>query len=86
MANIASAKKRDRRTLRRTAVNRARIGRVRSFIKKVEAAIAAQDRAGAEAALRAAEPEMMRGVGKGVFEQNTMSRKLSRLSRRVQTL
>ena len=80
MANHKSAKKRIRQTERRYDVNGARRSRIRTSIKKVEAAIAAGDKAGAETALKAAQPEMMRGAQKGVFHKNTMSRKLSRLS------
>jgi len=86
MPNIASAKKRVRQTERRTAVNRARRSRIRSSIKSVESAIAAGDKDAARAALKAAEPEIMRGVTKGVIEKNTASRKVSRLSARVKAL
>ena len=86
MANHKSAKKRIRQTARRTEVNGNRRGRVRTFIKKVEAAIAAGDQNVARDALRAAEPEMARGVSRGVFHKNTMARKLSRLSARVKAM
>ena len=86
MANIQSAKKRIRQTERRTAVNRARTSRVRTYIRRVEDAIAAGDKDGATAALKAAEPEMMRGASKGAFHKNTMSRKVSRLSAQVKAL
>jgi len=86
MPNIASAKKRTRQTERRTAVNRARRSRIRSAIKQVETAIASGDKPAASAALKAAEPEIMRGVSKGVIEKNTASRKVSRLSARVKAL
>lgn len=80
MANHKSAKKRIRQTERRTDVNIARRSRIRTFIKKVETAIASGDKAGAEAAFKVAQPEMMRGAQVGVFEKNTMARKLSRMS------
>lgn len=86
MPNIASAKKRMRQTERRTAVNRARRSRIRGTIKMVETAIASGDKDAARAALKAAEPEIMRGVTKGVMEKNTASRKVSRLSARVKSL
>ncbi|MBI5165553.1 MAG: 30S ribosomal protein S20 [Magnetospirillum sp.] len=86
MAHHASAKKRIRQTERRTEVNRARVSRIRTFVKKVEMAIAAGDSEGARAALKAAEPEMMRGVKGGVLHKNTASRKVSRLSARVKTM
>ncbi len=83
MAHHPSAKKRIRQTERRTAVNRNRTSRIRSFLKKVELAIAAGDTAAAKDALRAVEPEMMRGVQAGVLHKNTASRKVSRLTARV---
>ena len=83
MAHHKSAQKRIRQTVRRSAVNIARTGRVRTFIKKVEQAIAAGDRAKAQDALRLAEPEMMRGANKGIVRKNTMSRRISRLSKRI---
>ncbi len=86
MANTASAKKRARRDERRTEINRARRARVRTFVKKVEAAIAGGDKTAASAALKAAEPELARGVAKGVLHANTASRKVSRLSARIKTL
>jgi len=86
MPNTASAKKRVRQTVRRTEVNRARVSRIRTFIKKVEVAIATGDKKAAQAALNAAEPEMMRGVTKGVLRRNTASRKVSRLSARIKAL
>ena len=85
MAHHKSAKKAIRQTERRTAVNRARISRVRSFIKKVETAIESGDKKAAEA-LKAAQPEMHRGVRTGVLHRNTASRKLSRLSARIKSL
>jgi len=86
MPNIASAKKRMRQTERRTAVNRARRSRIRGAIKEVETAIGAADKDAARAALKVAEPEIMRGVTKGVIAKNTASRKVSRLSARVKAL
>ena len=86
MPNIDSAKKRVRRTRKRTEINHARKTRIRSSIRKVEEAIAKGDAAAARAALQAAEPEIMRGVAKGVVHGNTGSRKVSRLSRRVANL
>jgi small subunit ribosomal protein S20 len=86
MAHHKSAKKAIRQTERRTLVNRGRISRVRSFIKKVEAAIEAGDKKLAADALKAAQPEMHRGVRTGVLHRNTVSRKLSRLSARIKSL
>lgn len=83
MANTPSAKKRVRQIARRTEVNKARRSRIRTFIRKVEEAIAAGDREQALAALRAAQPEIMRGAGKGVLHRNTASRKISRLHLRI---
>ena len=86
MANHKSAKKRIRQTARRTDVNGARRSRIRTYIKKVETAIGAGDQAAAQEALKAAQPEMMRGAQKGVFHKNTMSRKLSRLSAAIKQI
>jgi small subunit ribosomal protein S20 len=86
MPNIDSAKKRVRQNAKRTAVNHARKGRVRSFTRKVEEAIASGNKAEALAALKAAEPEIMRGASKGVLHRNTGSRKVSRLARRAAKL
>ena len=86
MANIASAQKRIRQTVKRTARNAARKSRMRSFVKKVEAAIAAGDKVAANAALRVAQPEMQRAVIKGVVHLNNVSRKISRLSARIKSL
>jgi small subunit ribosomal protein S20 len=86
MPNIASAKKRVRTTAKRTAVNHARKTRIRTYTRKVEEAIAAGDKKAALAALKAAEPEIMRGVSKGVVHKNTGSRKVSRLTKRVSKL
>ncbi len=86
MANTASARKRIRQTLRRTQRNQARKSRMRTFIKKVEAAISGGDKGVAAAAFRAAQPEMQRAAGKGVIHSNTVARKLSRLSARIKAM
>ncbi len=86
MANTASARKRNRQTERRTERNQARKSRMRTFIKKVELAIAGGQQEVAAAALRAAQPEMQRAAGKGVTHANTVARKLSRLSARIKAL
>ncbi len=86
MANIKSAKKRIRQTERRTALNRARMSRVRSFVRKVETAIATGDKAVAQDAFKSAQPEIMRGVTKGVLHKNTMARRLARLSAQIKSL
>jgi small subunit ribosomal protein S20 len=86
MANTASARKRVRQIARRTERNHARKSRMRTFVKKVEAAIAGGDKEVAAAALRAAQPEMQRAAGKGVTHRNTVARKLSRLSARIKAL
>ena len=86
MAHHKSAKKRIRQTVRRTAINRARTSRVRTFLKKVEDAIATGDKVAARAAFVEAQPEMQRGVVKGILHRNTVSRKLSRLSARIKAL
>ncbi len=86
MANTPQAKKRIRRNARRTEVNGARVSRIRTFVKKVESAIESGDKAAATAALAAAQPEMARGVSKGVLHANTASRKFSRLNKAVVAL
>jgi len=86
MANTNSAKKMVRKIARRTAVNKARRSRVRTFVKKVELAIASGDQAAAKTALVQAESEMMRAVSNGVVHKNTGSRKVSRLSARVKSM
>jgi len=83
MANHASAKKRIRQTKRRSDANRQRVSTIRTYIRKVEEAIEGGDAEVARNALREAQPFMMSGVTKGVFHKNTISRKLSRLSRRI---
>ena len=86
MANTSSAKKATRKIAARTAVNKSRRSRVRNFIRKVEEAIASGDQAQAAAALKAAQPELMRAATKGVLHSNTASRKVSRLANRVKTM
>lgn len=86
MAHHNSAKKRIRQTERRTEVNRSRTSRIRTFVKKVELAIAGGDKTVAAAALRDAEPELMKGVQAGVLHKNTASRKVSRLVARIKSL
>lgn len=86
MANSPQAKKRARQNEARATVNKTRRSRIRTFLRKVEEAIASGDKDAAAAALRAAQPELMRGVTKGVFHKNTASRKVSRLSARVKAL
>ena len=83
MANTRSAKKMVRKIARRTEVNKARRSRVRAYVRKVEEAIASGDKTAAQAALKVAQPELMRAVTKGVMHKNTSSRKVSRLSKRV---
>ncbi len=86
MAHHKSAKKRIRQTASRTEVNRSRTSRIRTFIKKVETAIASGNAVDAQNALKAAQPEIMRGVTKGVLPKATASRKVSRLAARVKAL
>jgi small subunit ribosomal protein S20 len=86
MANHKSAEKRIRQTERRTAVNKARLSRIRTFVKKVEAALDAGDKTTAQTAFLAAQPELQRGVSKGVLHKNTAARKISRLAHRLRTL
>ena len=86
MANTPQAKKRIRRNERRAEINGIRVGRIRTFVKKVEAALASGDKAAAATALQAAQPELARGVAKGVLHKNTASRKFSRLNKRVEAL
>ncbi|MGI9451225.1 MAG: 30S ribosomal protein S20 [Geminicoccaceae bacterium] len=83
MDHHRSAKKRIRQTEKRTLINRARTSRIRSYIKKVELAVAGGDVEAAKSALRVAEPEIRRGVRKGVLKLNTASRRISRLTRQV---
>ena len=86
MANTPQAKKRIRRNERRAEINGNRLGRIRTFVKKVEAALAGGDKAAAAEALKAAQPELARGVARGVLHKNTAARKLSRLTKRVASL
>jgi small subunit ribosomal protein S20 len=86
MANTPQAKKRIRRNDRRAEINGNRVGRIRTFIKKVESALASGDKAAAAAALHEAQPELQRGVSKGVLHKNTASRKFARLTKRVGAL
>jgi small subunit ribosomal protein S20 len=86
MANTPQAKKRIRRNNARAEINTNRVSRIRSFIKKVETAIAGGDKTEAAEALKAAQPELARGVARGVLHKNTASRKMSRLSKRVSGL
>lgn len=83
MANTPQAKKRIRRNNVRAEINGARVSRIRSFVKKVELAIAGGDQKAAADALREAQPELARGVARGVLHKNTVARKMSRLSKRV---
>ena len=86
MANTSSAKKRVRRDARKTETNVSRRSRIRTYIKKVEAAIEGGDKDAANAALKEAQPELMRGVTRGVYKKNTAARKISRLSRRIKAI
>lgn len=86
MANTASAQKRIRQTEKRTARNKARKSRVRTYVRKLEEAIASGDKPAAEAAFRAAQPELQRAATKGTLHANTVSRKVSRLSARVKAI
>jgi small subunit ribosomal protein S20 len=86
MANTPQAKKRIRRNDKRAEINGARKSRIRGFVKKVEAAIETGDKDAAKTALQAAQPEMARGVARGVLHKNTVARKMSRLSKRVAAL
>jgi small subunit ribosomal protein S20 len=86
MANTTQSKKRARQSEARYDVNKARRSRIRTYLRKVEEAIAGGDQAVAAAALRAAQPELARGVSKGVLHKNTVSRKISRLAARVNGL
>ena len=86
MANTPQAKKRIRRNANRAAINGARTSRIRNFVKKVETAIAGGDKTAAADALKAAQPELARGVARGVLHKNTAARKMSRLTKRVSAL
>jgi small subunit ribosomal protein S20 len=86
MANSPQSEKRARQSERRAAVNKVRRSRIRTFIRKVEEAIASGDKEAAQAALKSAQPELMRGVSKGIMHKNTASRKMSRLASRVKSV
>jgi small subunit ribosomal protein S20 len=86
MANTPQAKKRIRRNGRRAEINRNRVSRIRTYVKQVEAAIEAGDKATAAAAIAKVQPELARGVSKGVLHKNTAARKFSRLTRRIAAL
>ncbi len=86
MANTPQATKRARQNEKRFQINKARRSRIRTYLRKVEEAIASGDQTAATEALKAAQPELMRGVTKGVFHKNTASRKMSRLSSRVKSM
>jgi small subunit ribosomal protein S20 len=86
MANTPQARKRIRRNEKRAEINGNRMGRIRTFLKKVESAIAGGDKTEAQTALAAAQPELDRGVARGVVHKNTAARKLSRLTKRVSAL
>ena len=86
MANTPQSKKRARQNERRLEVNKARRSRIRTFLRKVEEAISSGDKSAAESALKQAQPELMRGVTKGVVHKNTAARKMSRLSHRVKAI
>ena len=86
MAHHKSAKKRIRRNARKAAVNKARVSRVRTFVKKVELAIESGDKAQAQSAFGAAQPELHRGAQRGILHRNTAARKLSRLNTRIKAM
>ncbi len=86
MAHSRSAKKRIRQTERRTIANRSRTSRLRTFLKKVETAIASSDKETARAAFAEVQPELMRGASKGIVHRNMVARKLSRLSKRIKEM
>ena len=86
MANTPSAKKRIRNTLRKTDLNKSRRSRIKTFVRKVEESIELKDAKVAMESLKAAQPEIMRGVTKGIFHKNTASRKISRLSSRIKAI
>ena len=86
MAQHASAKKRIRQTKKRTEINRSRVSRIRTFLRKVETAITGGSKEEAAAAYGRAQPELMRGANKGVIHRNMVARKLSRLARRIKAM
>ncbi len=83
MANSPQARKRIRQTVKKTEVNKRRVSRIRTFVKKVDTAVEAGDKKAAEAAFAEAKPEIARGVTKGVYKKNTASRKISRMQKRI---
>ena len=86
MANTPSSKKRIRKILRKTDINKSRRSRIKTFVRKVEDALESKDAKSAMDSLKAAQPEIMRGVTKGIFHKNTASRKISRLSSRIKAI
>ncbi|AEH91006.1 30S ribosomal protein S20 [Mesorhizobium sp. B283B1A] len=86
MANTSSAKKATRKIARRAEINKNRRSRVRTYVRQVEEALASGDKAAAQAAFKAAEPELMRAATKGIIHKNTASRKVSRLAQRLKVL
>lgn len=86
MANTSSAKKMVRKIARRTAVNKSRRSRVRSYLRKVEEAISSGDKSAADTAFKSAQPELHRAVSNGIFHKKTAARKLSRLSTRIKAI
>ncbi|MEK9660878.1 MAG: 30S ribosomal protein S20 [Alphaproteobacteria bacterium] len=86
MAHHHSAKQRIRRNARREVINRNRVGRIRTFVKRVELAIASGDKAAAQEAFRLAQPELQRGANKGILHRNTVNRRLSRMSARIKAM
>ncbi len=86
MANTPQAKKRIRRNTRRTEINGARVSRIRTFVKQLESALEAGDKDQAQAAMKKVQPELARGVAKGIVHKNTAARKISRLTKRVAAL
>jgi len=86
MANTPQSKKRARQAIRRTDVNKARRSRIRTFLRQVDEAVESGDAAAAKEALRLAQPELMRGVTKGIMHKNTASRKISRLAASIKSL
>jgi small subunit ribosomal protein S20 len=86
MATHKSAEKRIRQTAKRTAINRSRLSRVRTYVKKVETAILSGDKAAAQSAFHDAQPELHRATTKGVMHKNTVARRLSRLAARINAL
>jgi small subunit ribosomal protein S20 len=86
MANTPQAKKRIRRNARRADINHSRVSRIRTFIKEVESAVESGNKKDAAEALQKVQPELFRGVARGVIHKNTASRKFSRLAKRVAAL